>query len=287
MFSYDVRIEANNARGKRIEAYYKPLRYELEKERAGWLARPYALTESNQAGGENVPMIPYSQIIEGCLNDIQTWNNMPHSVHKDKTRWEVFTEMQHPELKPTNWKAILPYLGYKTATSCGDNAIIKLQNKEFLLGDDDEIYLGEKLIDLMKKIGGRNIDCYWLDDNNGGVLKAIVYMGDTCICEALPKPTYNRAGIERTAKDEENRRIMSAYVASIDGYIRRKAANIKTLVVIDNRVKTLNTKFTIPSINRPLVDADMEPEMLPALPDDEDYYVPAPTGFVRAQKDRF
>jgi hypothetical protein len=37
MFDH-VRIEANNARGKRIERYFKSLRYGLEKERDGWLA---------------------------------------------------------------------------------------------------------------------------------------------------------------------------------------------------------------------------------------------------------
>jgi hypothetical protein len=282
----NVRIEANNARGKRIEAYYKPLRYQLEKERSGWLARPFALSESNQKGSEAVPMVPYSQIIEGCLLDIQTWNNMPHSVHKDKTRWEVFCEMQHPELKPTNWKSFLPWLGYQTQTSC-NAGIIKLQGKEFLLGDDNEIYLGDNLIHLMKQVEGRSVDAYWLDDNNGGVLKAIIFMGDKCICEALPKPTYNRATIERTEKDEKNRAIMSAYVATIEGYMRRKAASIENVLVIDNRPKTLNNKFVMPGLKANIVSDD-ETEIMPELPDEHDYVtIPAQSGFVKPLKDRF
>jgi len=285
MFDH-VRIEANNARGKRIEAYYKPLRYQFEKERTGWLARPFALSESNQAAKEAAPMLPYSQIIDGCLKDIEDWNNMPHAVHTTKTRWEVFCEMQHPDLKPTNWKAILPHLGYKTITSC-NAGIVKLQSKEFLLGDRNEMYTGDQLINLMKQVEGRNIDVYWLDNNKGEVMKAIIYMGDTCICEAIPKPTYNRATIERTPQDEANRALMSAYVATIEGYMRRKAASIERVFVIDNREKTLNRKFVMPGVTRfTSTTTEQEAEALPSLPDEEDYLI-AQTGFVRAQKDRF
>ncbi len=287
MFDH-VRIEANNARGKRIEAYYKPLRYQLEKDRTGWLARPFALSESNQAGKEPVPMVPYSQIIEGCLKDIEDWNNMPHAVHTSKTRWQVFCEHQHPDLKPTNWKAILPHLGYATATSC-NAGIIRMQGKEFLLGDNGELYTGERLIPLMKAVEGRNITTYWLDNNNGEVMKALVFLGDTCICEAVPKPTYNRATIERTAKDEAAREAMSAYVATIEAYMRRKVASVDRVTVLDSREKTLSRTFVMPSLNRfSNSTAGNEPEILPALTEEDNLLLPVPqNGFVKSQKDRF
>ncbi|MBS1744986.1 MAG: hypothetical protein JST21_02325, partial [Bacteroidetes bacterium] len=89
----EVRIEANNARGKRIERYFQNLRYGNEKQRTGWLARPHARSEANQAGRRNAfvsskeediskaPIIPYNVIVEGSLRDIEEWNNSPHSVH--------------------------------------------------------------------------------------------------------------------------------------------------------------------------------------------------------------
>ena len=49
MFDY-VRIEANNARGKIIENRFRALRYGDEKKMPGWIARPHAKKESNQAG---------------------------------------------------------------------------------------------------------------------------------------------------------------------------------------------------------------------------------------------
>lgn len=286
MFQY-VRIEANNPRGKRIEAYYRPLRYALEKDRKGWLARPFALSEANQAGSAPVPIIPYNDIIDGCLRDIEDWNNMPHSVHKDKTRWEVFTSTQNPNLQPTNWKAILPYLGYATHTSC-NRGIIRLENEDFVLGDDSEVYTGERLINLMKIVEGREFDVFWLDDNKGGVLKAVIFLDDTVVCEAVPKPKYNRARIERTPEDLAAREIMSAYGATIDAYMRRKAQSIDRIVVVDNTVKTLNRKFVMPSITRYEAKEEGPVEVLAPVPDEDEIIVPAPAkGFVRSLKDRF
>lgn len=280
----EVRIEANNARGKRIEGYYRPLRYGVEKSRRGWLARPFALSEPNQAAAQPAPLIPYNEIIEGCLRDIEDWNNSPHSVHKDKTRWEVFAETQHPALEETNWYAILPHLGYVTRTSC-HTGIIKLNNAEFLLGYNGEVYTGENLINAMKRVEGKTFDVFWLDDNAGKVMKALVYYQDQIICEAVPKPTYNRAKLERTERDDRNRAIMSAYVATIEGYQRRKAAGIGTVAVIDTREKTLNRKFVIGGVKRYEAREEKEVEILPDI--DEKIYEAPPSGFVRDLKDRF
>lgn len=270
MFDH-VRIEANNARGKRIERYFKSLRYGNEKERDGWLARPFAKTEANQAGPGSKKIVPYNNIVENSLRDIQEWNNSPHSVHTHMSRWDVFCEMQHPNTHPTNWRGILPHLGFATPTSV-KTGIIKLQGSEFLLGDDGQIYTGEKLINLMKRVEGENVTVYWLDDDKGNVLKAIVYLGTTCICEALPKPMYSRATAERTPEDEKAREIMSAYVATIDGYMKQKRNSINDVLVIDNRPKTISNRFVIPGLTQ-YVPSTGEPEI---MPDIEDNAVPIP-----------
>lgn len=269
MFQY-VRIEANNARGKRIEAYYKPLRYAYEKKREGWLARPFALSEANQAGPKEAPIIPYKEIIQGCLRDIETWNNTEHSTIKGKTRWQVFVENQNPNLRPTNYRAILPYLGEVTKSSC-HAGIIKLQNKEFLLGNNGLIAVGELLIQLMSEVEGRELKLYWLDRNNGEVLKAFVYIGETFICEAIEKPTYQRARIERTPQDEANRELMSKYVATIEGYGRRRRKEIDKITIIDNTPRTLNNEFKISNIDR-YIPKQETAEVLPGLSSFDDTF---------------
>jgi hypothetical protein len=245
MFNY-VRIEPNNARGKRIEGYFRQLRYN-EKDGDGWISRPFALSEANQAGPEKVPIIPYNEIITRCLLKIQEWNNKPHSKIRDKTRWEVFCGMQNPNLPPTNYRSFIPHIGSKTETSCR-TGIIRLQNAEFLLGRDGFIATGNTLIPLMERVEGRDIDVYWLDGNDRRVLKAYVYLKGQYICEAIAMPSYNRARIEQTPQDLANRELMSKYVSTIEGFGRRRRAELDRLTVIDHRDVCLNHKFVIPGL---------------------------------------
>ncbi len=266
-----VRIEANNARGKRIEAYFKPLRYQLEKEREGWLARPFAISEPNQLSNVPKKIIPYQTLAHESLNDIVTWNNMEHPKHKGKTRWEYFLENQNPDLKPTNYVALLPHLGYHTKTSC-NAAIIKLQNQEWLLGDKGQIFTGANLIRLMQKVEGETINIYWLDDNQGNVFKALVFINDRYICEALPKPIYPRAKIERTPEDEIARDLMTRYANTISGFMKNEKNAIDKVEVTDNRSKTLNNKFQIAGISTYKKQIEpIEPDVEMFLPAEEDY----------------
>ena len=286
MFQH-VRIEANNARGKRIEAYYRPLRYGLEKKREGWIARPFALSEPNQAGGERVPMVPYDQIIEGCMHDIWVWNNTEHSTIKGKSRWDVFTSQQNPTLKPINWRGILPHIGHKTETSC-NTGIIRLQKGEYILGDNGKIAFGNQLIRLLDTIEGKNIDIYWLDNSAGDVIRALVYLSgtDQYVCEAIAKPAYNRATVERTPEDMKAREEMSKYVASVQGFINHSRKSIDRVTVVDNRPEVFNTHFEMPGLRivRPTFEPTTE---LPALPDEEEIIINTISTFNRPLNDRF
>ena len=239
-----VRMEANNARGKKVERYFGKLRYEFDKDKNGWLARPTAKRESNQQGAGEIPKIPIKEIEQNCLYDIQIWNNMEHRTHKGKTRWEVFCEMQSEKTKPTNWRAILPHLGFSTRTSCRAG-IVKFRKSEYLLGLDNEICTGDDLIRLMKYIEGKSFEVYWLDGNDDEVLKAMVYYDDMMLCELLPKPTYSRAYHERNDTDKINRQIMSAYENTINTFMKIRKNEIDNLTIIDRRQKTLNSKFQI------------------------------------------
>ncbi|MAS19041.1 MAG: hypothetical protein CMF34_02000 [Leeuwenhoekiella sp.] len=254
----DVRIESNKARSKKIERYFGELRYGLEKQREGWLARPFAISESNQQGAESKITIPYDQLVQDCLLDIQTWNNMPHSQNKNMTRWEYFCEKQNENLKPTNYKAILPHLGFETVSSC-NASIIKLQYGEFLLGDNGSIFTGESLIRLMKRVEGQEIKIYWLDDHEDKVFKALVYINGQYICEALPKPRPNRAKIERTPEDDKQMQLMSSYAMTIDQYQRAQKNALEPVTVINHKPKTLNNKFQIPGLNQNTVKPNPKP----------------------------
>jgi hypothetical protein len=283
-------IAANVARAKRIEPYWKPLRYGTEKKREGWIARPNALSESNQAGPEKHQIIPYDNIIQDCLTDIENWNNTPHAIIKDKSCFEVLLEMQHPNMTPTNWRAFLPYLGFKTQTSC-NTGIIKLNNTECLIGENGQIVFSDRLISLMAQVEGKDLDIYWLDDNYGKVLKALVYLRgtDRCVCEAISKPVYHRAKLEQTETDLEARELMSKYVASVNGFIDSKRKSIDAVTVIDNIPTTLNNKFKISGLRKSVTERIGPVETMPSLDDyeNEDDLNNISTQFNKGLYDRF
>lgn len=272
-----VRVEANNARLKRCERYWGNIRYGLEKKREGWIARPQAKSEANQVASEKRILIPYNTLVQNCLKDIQTWNNMPHSIYKDKTRWEVFLENQHPDNTNTiNYKAILPHLGYKTETSCKKGQI-RLDNGWYLLGDEGEIQTGDELLDSLRQVEGKEVDIYWLDDNDGKVLKALVFLrgGSRCICEAIAKPVTSRSELEQTPEQKANRTVLEHYRNTVDGYATRRKNSIDRVTVIDNRPVTLNNGFKIRGLDEQrsydtLIKHNYETEILLPSPEEQD-----------------
>ena len=144
---------------------------------------------------------------------------------------------------------------------------IHMQRKEFFLGINGKISTGEELIGLMEMVEGKELDVYWLNGNNGEVLRALVYKrgGNHMMCEAHVKPTFHRAKIEQTAEDRENMSLVMSYIQTINGYVSHRKAEIEKVLVIDHRDATLNRKFVIPGINtgRYNVDPLDETETLP------------------------
>ncbi|WP_312398856.1 hypothetical protein [Chryseobacterium sp.] len=240
----NVNIYANRARSKAIERKFEELRYRHEKSRLGWMARPHARKEDNQKSAQDEVFIPYEDIVDHSLNDIEIWNNSPHSVHTDKTRWEVFCEMQNKNTQPTNWSAFLPYLGKETISSC-NAGIINFRNTTYVLALDNEIVLGEELIRLMKYVEGKEFRIFWLDGNNGETLKAMIYYDDMMLCDLIPHPEYSKSKHERSEQGEMNRKLMSAYENTVNSYMAHKKREIDQITIIDNRKKTLNNKFQI------------------------------------------
>ncbi|MEG2163083.1 MAG: hypothetical protein RRY55_01185 [Bacteroidales bacterium] len=236
MFEF-VRIEANNARGKKIENRNRAMRYGDERRSEGWIARPFAGSEANRAGVERVTVLPFDTIVEQTLRRYEKWNNDRHPRHTEMSRWEFFMKRQNPNLKPINWFGIIPFLGIKVKSSC-HTGIVRLCNSECLLGIDGRVAVGEELIGLMKLVEGEELTVRYLDGNDGKVLKAFAYMGEQFVCELVQKPIYSRARVEQTAGDIANREVMSKYVATIEGYGNRRKKGIEKVTVIEGERKS-------------------------------------------------
>ena len=273
MFS-NVRIEANNARGKYIERMFGKVRYDLEKANVGWIARPTAKSESNQSSNVKTQIIPFDQLVNDRMLDLERWNNMPHPSDPNQSRFDYFVNNQHPELKPTNWESILPYIGFKTESSC-EVGYIRLQNRKRAIAENGNILLGEALIQKMKIIEGKELDIYWLDGNDGQILKAFAYLRGTnkLICEIMELPRYNRATLERTPQDESARQLQSSYVASVEAFTRQQQNRIENIQIIDNTPRVLNSNFQFTSIKR-YIASETPAEVLPEYETVD--YIPQP-----------
>ena len=288
MFEY-VHIEPNNPRGKFAENRNRQLRYKVEKDRDGWIPRHHARDEANQKGPKEIPIIPYTTIIQNCLMDIQNNNNMPHRVEKHMTRWEYFLSKQHPKLHPINWNCIIPMLGYKEKTSC-NAGIVKLQHAEFLLGEKGEIYTGERLINLMNMVEGQEIFAYWLNGNDGKVLKAFAYIGDNYQCELVAKPKYKRGRKEQNDEDKIAELLFNKYVSTIQGYQNRVKKSIDKVVVINHKEIVLNNKFQIRELAESAQKSDYpKTELLNDINEDEldDEFIEITSRFKRKFEDIF
>lgn len=246
----EVKIEANNARGKYIERINGKLRYEMEKGASGWLARPTAKSEANQLSSAKKEVIPYDILINERLLELEQYNNMPHPEESSLSKWDYFEQRQDPNLKPTNWEAILPVIGHKTTTSC-NVGYIRLQGQKRAIAEDGKILTGEALIQKMRAIEGKEFEVYWLDGNDGQVLKALVYLNNRVICEVMEMPRYNRAKNERTDDSHDQAlKLQSAYVASVDAFEKRQRSKIEKIAIIDNTPRTVNTNFKMPNLKR-------------------------------------
>lgn len=266
MFS-KVKMEANNPRGKRIERHFGHLRHEAERRLEGWVARPFAKLESQQKANEDysgkIKVIPYENIVENVNHVLVSENNSPHRERKDLTCWEHFCSMQHPELRPTNYRGFLHFLGYKTKTSC-NVGMIRLNNGEYWLGENGKVAAGPNLINMMKQVEGEELDIYWLDTHEGSMIKALVYLRNTdqYVCEAVPIPSYSRASLERTDEDERNKDIQDKYVSTINAFMRSQKRDIDKVQIIGMPTKVMNNKFRLPGTKQTEIVETQDAEIL-------------------------
>lgn len=249
-----VNLIPNNARSKYIERINKEFRHDYEKEYNLWKGRPFARDESSQPMPyDNIykkhKYVAYQSLVQQSLKVVEDWNNSEHPNHPGLTRWDYFMNRQHQNLLPTNWRAILPHLGIRTRSSCRVGKVA-LQNENRLIAENGQILLGEALLKKLTLIEGQDLTIYWLDGNDGNVMQAIAYLGDSYICELMPVPKYMRGELEKTPQCDTNRLIQDKYVSTVEAYINRRGNELQPITIIETESRTLNDNFQMPGLDR-------------------------------------
>ncbi len=250
-----VHLIANVARAKYIERVNKELRYTYEKDYPLWKGRPHAIDESSQPMNfdglyTDEKYRTYESLVQQNYETITNYNNSPHSKKTELTKWQYFKQHQHPDLKPINWISILPYLGYATKTSC-NRGMIRFNNDIYYIADNENYLFGRDLINVMQQIEGENVMIYWLDDVNGGVLKALVYINDEYICEAKQVPKYTRGALEQTEQDLINQQIQERYIASVESFRKERMSAIDKVTIIEHEKPQIEDAFVMPGMELP------------------------------------
>lgn len=249
-----VRIEKNNPTGKIVENYIHRIKYSLENELDGYTPRPHAKLEPNQALTDKNVVLPYNVIVEQVEQAMLDWNNQPHHSGCGLTRWEYYMQKQHESTIPINWDIVLPTIGEETKTSCR-NGTVRVNNVNMVLSmsGSEKLATGEDLINLMKRIEGEDLLVYWLDDENGDIIKAVAYIDDRYVCDLVQKPKFKRAALERTEQCEINYQLMSSYSNTVESFGRKQKNSIEKVILM--KAESMHVE------KKPV-------EILPPIPDD-------------------
>lgn len=265
----NVHMIPNMARSKRIERDFWDLRYKMERKQKGFVARPHARSEANQTktAFEKIPVIPYEEQIPMHLKNIIKWNNMPNNQDKSMSRFDYFLKKQHPKLQATNYEAFIKFIGDKTETSCKLGQM-KLQGKNWYIGNKSEIFTGDRLIQVLTQIEGKSIDVYSLEDDQGKIYKALVFSkkDGRFICEAQPKPRGARTPIERTTQHKDAEQILAKYKTTVIRFMQDRASSVDSLLIEGEIPETISDTFSIAGVHQ-FVPSDTPAEEI----NDDDY----------------
>lgn len=127
---------------------------------------------------------------------------------------------------------------------------IRHQYKECVVGFDGEVATGDRLINVMRQIEGKEVEIRWIDDHQGNVLRAHVHTPDgAMVCELLGDLSYQRATLEKTDEDRENEALTSLYARTVDDFIRRGKQDVKRVTLISKPSIEIRPKsFVMPPV---------------------------------------
>lgn len=223
---------AENPQEKSIEGFFRTIRYGYDRKIEGFKARPHARTEANQSRpGENKIEYSFEEICEICIDNINQYNNAPHSDKErfpGKTRMQVFLENQNPKLLPIQWQDVARWVGESVETSV-NRYEVQANNQKFQLPSPE-------LMD-KTKVGSKCI-AYWVNHDKGKENRIYLYKNDEFICELGLKEKFHKAKIEQTSEDFKIMSKQQAFSKKIDDHANQVVKELK-----NNKIKVLKAEI--------------------------------------------
>jgi len=245
MFGFVRFCNPQNSREKRAEHAIKSKKYTDEKKYQPNIGRWHSKHDAYQTNQDYTQNLTTAQLIADDIESIRRYNNAPHSIHKDKSRWQVLLENLNPELIKPQERILFRHIGNRTQTSVRNNDFVRVQYADYAIDT----------MNIMARMKPNNytVDAYWLPDTNETIRKVYLYQDDNFLCSATKYETYNEAQAERTEKDEmirieQAKRQTSARKSVKDG-LAKKVVPIGILPKTDYSSVEANAIETIPNNN--------------------------------------
>lgn len=205
MFAAVTFCDPGMPQSKRAEHFIHFMKYHVEKRRHKGIGRhhqkkAYKTLKAGKGEEYEQEHLPLETLIADCREDIHAYNHMLHpnqKLYPGKTRWQVLTGNQHPDLERPRKENLFRFLGLKTETSIRNNDFAQVQYARYLI---DNLGAIGRL-----KPNNYSVDARYVPDADGNIGEVYLYQGDTFITRAVKGEQYNEAVIERTADDERIR----------------------------------------------------------------------------------
>ena len=205
MFGYVTFCAPGISRSKRAEHKIRAKKYGDEKMHQVGIGRwygkgAYKTKSENKDEDYKQPRIPVEVLIAEDRESVNRFNHSPHPNQKmfpGKTRWEVLTENQNPDLGRPQKHKLFRYMGLRTNTSLRNNDFVTVQYEKYSID----------ALQAINRLSPNNytVEAYYVPDHDGNIGEVFLYQGDTFITRATKIDRYQEAKIERTGQDEEIR----------------------------------------------------------------------------------
>jgi hypothetical protein len=240
-----------NPQEKRAEGFINRLKYDFQKHREGFQARPFARREAYRKN-EDWKEITFSfdEILQFELEDAAKWNNSPHpdqDKYPGKTRWQVLAECQNPNLNKPDLPSIIPFIGKKSAISVR-RAEMEVYGEFYRLPD----------MDLINRLQVKKVTAFWLPSSENSMPPSVfVFQNGVFICEAPQVSAFQEARAEQT---EEDRKIMGkqkGYLNAFDHIIKERLNNLQQVATTPAYNDFIPSTLTVPdTLQKAITEAE-------------------------------
>jgi hypothetical protein len=245
MFPFLKICKPGNSQDKFAETGIRLKKYTVEKKTQTKIGRFYSKLDSCRVDFDKIndefveKKYSFNQLVADDIETIREFNNMPHSKHPGKTRWQVLLENLNPMANPVFKPMIYKFIGDHTTTSIVRNQYVTVQYEKYTLPS----------VEILGRLLPNNytVDAYYLKDAEGVIEEVYLYQNNQYLCTASKIEKHSRTQAEWTERDPIAFKKQSDYVAEFDQITKsgKKKLAKTVLIPLERTQKALSQEVVV------------------------------------------